>query len=532
VPSIAEPSIIMKGLQEEKRATSRLEDVIVAPKDADGKGLSTQKVFVLKSVVLDGSTAYKGADMSPLFKDMIGQQVSFADLNKIAQQVTRKYREDGYIFSRAVLPPQKVKDGVVHLNAIEGRIANVKLVGNFKDGTGLIQRMADKIKSSNAANTREIERYLLLIDDLPGITAKSFIEPSKTQGSGDLIIDVQEDMYEGSLGFDNRGSRTIGPYKGTAVGAVNSGLGLHDRTTLRGILATQPQELKFFDLTHEEQIGAEGFKLKARAAVTKSNAGGNVSTQNIQGDSRLFDLEGSFPVLRSRKYNVNLIAGFDALNSNTDVLGVQVAHDHVRSLRAGTSVDFTDSFKGVNQFDVMATQGVDILGATDNGTGRSRANGKHNFLKGDITATRIQELADKFSLMLSGTGQVSRDSLLSSEQFTIGGQSFGRGYDSGEISGDAGWATVAELRYGGAVNTQYVQSYQAYSFIDYGRTKLKVPGAGEAKKDSLTSAGLGVRFNLAHDFSGYIELDTPLTKKVASEGDNDSRLFFNILKRF
>jgi hemolysin activation/secretion protein len=77
-----------------------------------------------------------------------------------------------------------------------------------------------------------------------------------------------------------------------------------------------------------------------------------------------------------------------------------------------------------------------------------------------------------------------------------------------------------------------VQSYQAYSFIDYGRTKLKVPGAGEAKKDSLTSAGLGVRFNLAHDFSGYVELDTPLTKKVASEGDNDSRLFFNILKRF
>jgi hypothetical protein len=32
--------------------------------------------------------------------------------------------------------------------------------------------------------------------------------------------------------------------------------------------------------------------------------------------------------------------------------------------------------------------------------------------------------------------------------------------------------------------------------------------------------------------SGYLEFNTPLTRDVAAEGNDDSRWFFNVLKRF
>lgn len=528
-----EPGVIMRGLEEEKRAPSRLEETVVVPKEEAGKSISTQKVFVLKSVVLEGTIVYRGVDLTPVYKDMLGQQVSFADLNAIAQRVTRKYREDGYIFSRAVLPPQKISDGVVRLQAVEGRISGVRLVGTYHDKTGLIERMAEKIRTSGVTNTKEIERYLLLIDDLPGITAKSFIKPSTTPGGGDLIINVEEDSFEGSASFDNRGSGSIGPYRGTLVGAFNSAFGRHDRTTLRVVGATQISELKFGEITHEEQIGSEGGKIKARAAITSSNPGGNVSVSRIEGASRLFDLEGSYPLLRSRAYNVNLQVGVNALNSETDVSSLLVARDRVRSVRAGVNVDFTDSLKGVNQIDLIATQGLDTLGATnDGGTNLSRANGKHTFLKANLTATRIQELWHLWSLRLSGTGQASNDPLLASEEFTVGGASFGRAYDSGEIAGDYGWAGVTELRYGGRVDNEFITSYQAYTYIDYGKIRQHSSPFGEVSRDSLTSTGLGLRFNLKHDLSGYLEVNKPLNKKVASEADQDSRLFFSLLKRF
>jgi hemolysin activation/secretion protein len=534
VPPSAQPGIVTRNLEQPDRSRSRLEDTIVVPDmdEARAKG-STKKIFALKEIVLDNSSAYKTEDFKSVYGPYIGQDVSFADLNAIAQGMTRKYREDGFIFSRIVLPPQNIKNGVLHVQAVEGRITNVEVTGNFKDKMGLVAAFADKIRTAGPANTKEIERYLLLIDDLPGITARSFMKPSATPGGGDLIISVEQDLFEGSASFDNRGSRFIGPWRGELVGAFNSVFGIHDRTTLRALVATQTDELRFGEIMHEEQIGSEGMRLKGRYAVTKTEPGGSLSALGIEGDSDLFDIEALYPLLRGRQVNVNLLAGFTANNTETDLSGIQIAKDRVRSARAAARVDFADPLRGVNQLELMATKGLDVLNATPDGIGRSRANGEHEFLRYNATVTRIQDLWwNNVSLLLSGTWQHSSDPLLASEEFTVGGPGFGRAYDGGEIAGDRGYAGLAELRYGGAVDSQFVKSYQLYSFVDYGKVKNLSPVVGEVARDSLTSAGLGARFNLVHDLSGYIEWDVPLNKRVNAEGDDDSRFFFSALKRF
>ena len=533
VPSSAQPGVIMRGLEKDTGRAPTDGSIIVPGEKSSGKKLSTKKEFVLKEVVLDKPNLYSPDILHGMYTDMLGQKVSFADLNEIAARVTKRYREDGYIFSRAILPPQKIVNGVVHLRAVEGRIIHVKLVGKYKDNNGLIQKFANQISTDRAANAKEIERYLLLINDLPGITAKSFIQPSEEKGGGDLIIDVEEKSFEGSASVDNRGSDYLGPYRGTLVGAFNDTLGLHDRTTLRGILTSQTRELRFGDITHEEQIGDNGGRLTARAAFTASRPGGNISANDIKGTSQMYDVEGLYPLLRSRQYNINLVAGFNALNSTTDVLGIQTADDRVRSVRAGTRFDLTDSLKGVNQFELMATHGIAGLGATPNGAGRSRINGDRDFLRGNATATRVQQLPDLWSMMVSATGQASNHSLLSSEQFTVGGPTYGRAFDDGEVTGDDGYASVAELRYGGPVdNNSVLQSYQAYTYIDYGRVVNRSVVVGEFSSNSVSSAGFGVRMNFHQDFSGYVELDKPMSKAPASEGDKGSRLFFSVLKRF
>ena len=534
VPTSAQPGVIMRGLEKNNPDRAPTDGAIIVPGEkSSGKKLSAKKEFVLKEVVLDKPNIYSPDVLRGMYGDLIGQKVSFADLNEIAQRVTKKYREDGYIFSRAVLPPQKIVNGVVHLRAVEGRIIHVKLVGKYKDNNGLIQKLADQISTDRAANAKEIERYLLLINDLPGITAKSFIQPSEEKGGGDLIIDVEEKSFEGSASVDNRGSKYLGPYRGTLVGAFNDTLGLHDRTTLRGILTSQTRELRFGDITHEEQIGDNGGRLTARAAFTASRPGGNISANDIKGKSQMYDVEGLYPLLRSRQYNFNLVGGVNALNSTTDVLGIQTANDRVRTVRAGTRFDLTDSLKGVNQFELMATHGIPGLGATPNGAGRSRVNGERNFLRGNATATRVQQLPDLWSVMLTGTGQAASRPLLSSEQFSVGGPTYGRAFDDGEVTGDDGYAGVAELRYGGPVeDNRVLQSYQAFTYIDYGRVVNKNTVVGEYSSNTLSSAGFGVRLNFQQNFSGYVELDKPMDKAPAAEGDKGSRLFFSVLKRF
>ncbi len=533
VPTSAQPGVIMRGFEGEKRAPSRIEDTVTFSGDKDiAKGKSTNKVFTLNKVILEGSTVYSQADIDALVKDNVGAPVSFADLDAVARTITRKYHADGYIFSSALLAPQKIKDGVVVMKAVEGRITNVVLEGNFKDDNNLIHDMADKIKAAGPSNTKDIERYLLLIDDLPGIKARSVVKPSTTPGGGDLVITIEQDGFEGSASIDNRGSDYLGPYRGTMIGAFNSLFGIHDRTTVRGILTSQTNELRFADVTHEEQIGTEGFRLKGRFAITETEPGKELKAFDLKGNSRLFDLEGMYPVLRGRQYNVNLLSGFTALNSDTEILGITTAEDRVRSVRAGGHFDFTDSLAGVNQLELQFTKGIDGLGATDDGLGRSRSNGEHDFFRSNLTATRIQELGGNFSAQLSAAGQYSANPLLASEEFALGGQEYGRAYDSGEIAGDRGVSGALELRYNSEPFGDFIKSQQFYVFYDAGKVWNENPVVGEYSSASLASAGLGVRFNLEQDVYGYVELDTPLTRNVNSEHDDDSRIFFSLLKRF
>lgn len=534
VPTSADPGIVSRSLEREDRNRGTLDGNIVLPQMEDQviEG-STEKVFKLTDVTVEGSTVYDQADFNKIIGEFKGQDVSFSDLSRITNNMTRKYREDGYIFSRVILPPQKIQNGVVRVQAVEGRVENVEVTGDYKDRGGLIRSMANKIHSDGPTNTRDIERYLLLIDDLPGITARSFVKPSQTQGAGDLVIVVEQDPFEGSVTLDNRGTRFVGPWRGEFVGAFNSLFGIHDRTTLRGIVASQSEELQYGELIHEEQLFTEGLRVKGRYAITSTKPGGSISSLGIEGDSELFDVEALYPVIRSRDLNLGINGGFTANNTTTELSGIEVGRDRIRSGRLNSTLDFTDRLRGINQFDLGLTQGLRVLDATSDGIGRSRANGEHDFLRFNATATRVQDLWwPGVSALVSATGQYTSDPLLASEEFTVGGAGFGRGYDSGEIAGDKGYAGLLELRYSNAVASQLLQSYQVYTFVDYGKVKNIDPVVGEAEEDSLTSAGVGVRYNLNYDLSGYLEVDKPLNKQVNAEGDDDTRVFMTLTKRF
>lgn len=533
-PTSTNPGVIQRSLEPTQPEISRPEEVFTIRKEsADGKGLDTKKSFTLHHVVLDGSTVYTPQQVDELSKDYLGKPTSFADLYTLSRTLTAHYREDGYIISKVILPPQKIKNGTVHLQAVEGRIVNVKVVGNVPDKNNLIHDMANKIKSSGPANTKHLERYLLLINDLPGIHARSVVQPDeKIPGAADVIITVEEKKFEGSVSFDNRGSKFLGPYNATAVGAFNSLFGIHDRTTLRGITTVGTDEMRFMDITHEEQLGTEGTRLKGRFAITSTKPGGDLESLDIRGLSRLFDLEVMHPLIRNRQYNVNLIGGFTAINSDTDILGVNTGDDNIRLIRGGGHVDFTDPFAGVNQIDAEIAQGIFLFGTSDEGVGRSRASGEPNFTRENFTATRLQDIWGPFSVKLSGTGQNSNDPLWVTEQFAIGGPEFGRAYDTGEITGDSGLAGLVELRYTGEPPGGFLQNYQFYGYYDGGKVWNNEVAFGEIDSASLASAGFGVRFNTEYDFTGYVELDKPLTRPVNSESDNGSRLFFSILKRF
>ncbi|MBT3515791.1 MAG: ShlB/FhaC/HecB family hemolysin secretion/activation protein [Nitrospina sp.] len=502
--------------------------VPVSPKDLKGVN------FIFKRLFIQGTTIYGKRTLKPFYSKYLNKKTSLKDIYEIAQTITNKYRNDGYILSKAIVPPQKINNGVVYLKIVEGYIDKINLQGPIRGPRKLINQYRKKILKSRPLRALDLERYLLLIDDLPGVTAKSVLTPSEDKPNATTMTLILSDKaFEGHVGTDNRGSKFNGPYEFSGDLTANSLLGDHSRTGLQGVITSQTEELLFLNAFYDLPIGQEGTRLFFSGSASDSEPGSSLKQFNINGDSRSVTLRLTHPFLRSRGKNLTGHLGFGGRNSTTKILGSVDSEDRLRVINMGVSYDYADEYKGVNLIRFNLSQGLNIFDATKSGSPNlSRSLGRSDFTKLAGSAMRVQNLAPSWNLLVASSWQYSFDKLLASEEFGVGGSQYGRAYDSSEITGDHGIAFKVELQKAFRPAWDYLSDFQLYSFLDYGSVWNKVQTSTGAKRQDLTSIGLGMRFNVTDSISGYLEMNKPVSDNVAAEGNKDSRLFFSLSNRF
>ncbi len=512
-------------------------DPIITVPDESGvdKNLAKGATFILKSVKIEGNTALSADELASEYKDAIGTKVSLANLQQIANKITVKYRNSGYILSRAVLPPQRVSDGSVTIRIVEGFVNKVSIEGVNNESSRLAE-YANKIRGAKPLDSATLERYMLLMEDLPGVSVHAVIRPAAgVPGASDVVIQVSEKPIEASASIDNRGTRYIGPVEFSATGTLNNALGIYDKTQVRVFTADNPNELKFGQITHEEQLDSEGTKITFSAGRTRTDPGYTLRALNIIGTDTTFSTNVSHPFLRSRETNFFSNVKFDVRNTDTDALSAALYRDRLRVLRVGSSYDFVDSFLAINRMEAEISKGFGIFDNAQSNV-RSRATGEMNFWKFTAKANRLQPLYGPLGLFVSAQGQKSANTLLTAEQFGVGGAEFGSAYDPSEILGDSGVAARAELQYNMDNGTgDFMSKFQGYGFYDVGTVWIRnVSGPSDPNRASLASAGLGMRFNAFEPVSGGVELAVPLTRNVAAFGQDGSspRIFFDLSYRY
>lgn len=543
VPTSVDPSKLQQRF--ENKPASTTPSVSVQPPVTSTPKISKEQQeklakqrFTLKVVSIEGASVYSAGDLKYSYENMIGKQISMLDAQAIAKKITDHYRKNDYILSQAIVPAQNASSGTLRIRVVEGFISNVELQGDIRGDSGrrLTEAFAEHIKGKKPVKISDLERYLLLMDDLPGATAKGVVRPSsKVFGSADLIVTFTHKTYEGSYTLDNRGSKFVGPFQHTATLTANSILGMYDRTLLRLITTSPTEELRFVDLQHEEQISDEGTRLNLTASHNRSIPGDSLKSLHVRSQSQFYQAKLLHPFIRSRQNN--LVGRFlvDVRNSSTDVTYVlPLSRDRLRSARLGASYDFADSIFGVNLIDAQISHGFDVFNATGASDLASRGVAENEYTKIELDLSRTQALPHNFSLFTSANGQYAFDPLFPAEQFSLGGPTFGQAYDPAELSGDHGVAAKAELRYGQALNDPLLKSYQIYGFYDIGRVWKRQAGIGGNDKQSLASTGFGLRTNFSENFSGDFQVALPLTKAPNNQGgrDDDPRLFFNVTARF
>lgn len=490
--------------------------------------------FDFGGITYDGLGTYDAADLAPMYDDMIGTEISLTDIYAIANRMTLKYRKDGYVLTQVVVPPQTIDNGIVQLQVVEGYIDSVIIQGGelTQNELALVQDYASQISKGGALNIEDLERNLLLINDLPGLSARSVISPSPTTaGAADIIVIPERNLFDAVVGVNNHGSRFLGPVQVTGVGILNSALGFNERITGQIVMAPDSGlELAFGSLTYDQPIGRYGTVLSVTGSATNTDPGYTLSDFDVVGNSRSFGLQVKHPIIRSRNTNMFGRIGFDYRNVKSSNNIEPTREDNIRALRAGLQAEFLDRIFGVavNSVDLQISHGIDVFNASkENDANLTRAAGDPQFTKGNLRVQRLQRLTSSFNLVLEGRAQLSNNPLLSSEEFGLGGMGSVRGYDPSEIVGDDGIAGKAELQWNSAS-----RETQIFGFIDSGTVWNQDAPNSAAKRNSLTSTGLGVRVDLPMEINAELVAAQPLNQDIQTQGERDPQFFFSLSKTF
>lgn len=488
--------------------------------------------FTASSVTVDGNTVYSEAELSPLYADKIGKEVTLTEMINVADKVTAKYRNEGYILTRAVVPEQKLTDGNIRIQVVEGFISKVRLEGEFADHR-ILRGYARNIEETRPITAKTLERYLLLANDIPGMEVKGVLQRSPdTPGAAELALKTEKKIVSAGVTVDNRGSKYLGRMQISGAASLDNALGLSEQIGVNYATAGGG-ELNYYGANASIGLTDEGTRIAITGSRTNTQPGFDLEPLDTRGKSDTLGLQLSHPLIRTRDQNLQVFGRLDGRNTENRQLGVITSEDRIRSARIGANYQVADSWDGINSINGLYSQGLNAFGAKRSGSASlSRSNGKSDYAKVNLDVQRIQSITPALNLVMAASGQYAFDDLLASEQFGLGGPEFGRGYDASEIVGDHGIAGKMELQYNYPTGYEYMEVLQPYAFYDVGKVTLRTPLPAEQKERSLSSTGIGLRLKLNDNFSGNLEVAKPLTRDVSTERNKDTRFFFGVSARY
>jgi hemolysin activation/secretion protein len=478
------------------------------------------RTVTVTSVAVEGATAFPQARLDAAIGTISGT-VPLQRIEEARVAILNLYREAGYVFT--VVDAAVERDGRLRLTVGEAEIVEVRLDGDIGPAGTLVLNFLENLRGVRPIDTATLERWLLLAEDIPGVSVRAVLRPAGTApGALSLVAQVGRQSVTGYIAADNRAYRLTGPQQGIAAVQFNSFTSLGEQTELQLYYANGRTSV-YGQASTEFFVGSQGARVRVYAGTGETTPASPLRDIGYQGTTTVAGMAVSYPLIRRRQQTLTIAAAFDVIDTEIKLedspFGDQVlSQDSLRVVRVGGQWAVFDQLLGdsrsaVNVVSLRLHQGLSSFGASASDSPLlSRAGAQPDFTKITFEASRTQSLFSPWTganLALMGlvAGQWSNDILPQAEKFYLGGARLGRGYYAGQVTGDSALAATAELQLSIAYEASlFGQSLQIdpmiYAFYDWGETWENAPLDPNRQ---ISSAGLGARFGLTRHAEFQVE---------------------------
>jgi hemolysin activation/secretion protein len=448
------------------------------------------------------------------FKSYNDKYVDSKEMNNLIKEITHYYIDQGFLLPKLKISKKALAQHKIEINVVTASLDDVIIVGEGENNS-LIQAYAAKILNSSPAMTKNVQRYLALMNDIPGIEAYYNLKENKDKI--ELVIYTLKKKWSAYAGVDSYGTSNLGQYQASALIQSYSPFNKNESIVLHGSMTNRPDRFNDIGISTSFILGTEGTKLNLSSSFSHDNPTKKDTVEAKTNQGKNFRLSATHHLIINADTDLEAEAGFIHKNIKTNQV---VNNQSVSSKESkfwmgdiGLKYLIKDMIGGKDMFTIAYIKG--LSGTFKNYLDNPNKIDK-NFSIVRFNFFREQPLPNNFEVSNHLSLSSSNNNLPDSEKAILGGRDFGRGYGFAVLDGSKLAALSTELRYNKNLNAEcLVNHIQPYIFHDVGHLSKQDEGTNISK---LESAGLGVRFKTKHKFNLGIEAAFPFKKNYVVDG--------------
>jgi len=464
--------------------------------------------FAIHRIELTGNTVLDAATVERITQPFVNHDLGTNRINLLLRRLTEAFVQQGFVTTRAYLPPQNLKDGVLTIAVLPGKVESLQINGQTVKTTVPNQPTVESPRNGGwltdagtvwsmpavggTLKLTDLEQGVDQINRLRRNQAEVQILPGQSPGGSVIALTNQPgDRFRFNVGTDNYGSRATGMTRLRAGVDADNALGFQEALSLSYIGTT--------DTNAAIASAAVPFGYN-----TFSYTGSISEYNNLIGDTALV-----YGRTFAHTFGWNRVIERDSAGRTA----FDVTLTHRRTEREVNNLLLDPQFltvlrvaiNGLRKFAVdgqgayatweaALSRGMRTLSASQDAPDIMRDEAHSQFWKLDGNASTQLPLPKVGNAALAYRGQVqaqwSNVALFGSEQIFAGGMSSVRGFREGLISGDRGLTLRNEVVWANAPALWGIR-IEPYAFLDGGQTQL----VATQHWQYLAGTGLGLRLS-------------------------------------
>lgn len=442
---------------------------LTAPaRPADGAEAAREVRFVLQKVEVSPSRLLPLSVLETAWAAQIGQEVTLKDIRAIVARINQLYWQEGHYAATASLPAQKIKDGALKINLVEGTVERVTV----ESDDPRVVRLADDVLDLSAGDLfvgPAVQQRLARFNRGSDTRFYAALVPGKQPGTTEVVAQVEQaPRYEMAVSLHNEATDTLDRNQLDVSGYVRRLLTAADRL---GAIVQKTSGSTNALVLYSVPLSASGLRFGASlSSGSTETTDSGLGQLKVEGRSRVLGLSLTQPLIGPRELEVDVSLNAQHITSSTRIASFDQGEARTRLYSVGVQT----VYRGTGHL-------LSGYTAINGGSYQPPFGPSRSIRTVNSTGSWAMVINEQWWLNTrAGVQWASGVDIPATVKFSLGNPTDVRGYPASVVFGDKGLFVSVEA------HRRFSDSLDVFAFTDNGTTVTEgVP------RQTLRSIGLG-----------------------------------------